>query len=256
MGSMLVFVTVLGIARTRTWVKVSVLVGLILWCHRAARWEPATFLSGTLLAEMSFIKAAYMETRETRSSPFFGEKESRSEGLSAFLYLAPRLFWSFLFIFGLYIGSHPQIGAATTPGYRTLISIIPFPYFSNGIYIGVFYLAIGAVMIMFALENAPFLQRIFTTSIAQYLGDISFSLYMLHGLVEFTLGQRLIPKFMETTGGWDNGQLGFGGAMVLAGLILAPITLWISDVFSRNVDEKCVHFARWVSEKCRDPSTL
>jgi peptidoglycan/LPS O-acetylase OafA/YrhL len=250
---MLVFVTVLGIARTRAWVKVSVLVGLISWCHRDARWEPATFLTGTLLAEISFIKASYLETR---GSPYFGEKETLSEGLSAFLYLAPRLGWSLLFILGLYVGSHPQIGAPTTPGYRTLISLIPFPYSSNGTFIGVFWLAIGAVMIVFALENAPFLQRIFTTSIAQYLGDISFSLYMLHGLVEFTLGQWLVPKCMEVTGGWKNGQLGFGGAMLLAGLVLAPITLWVSDVFSRNIDEKCVHFARWVSEKCRDPSTL
>jgi len=250
---MLVFVTILGIARTRTFVKVSVLVGLISLCHRAASWEPATFLSGALLAEVSFIKAAYLESR---GSSIFGEKATRSEGLSAFLYLAPRLGWSFLFFFGVYIGSHPQIGASETPGYRTLISLIPYPYASNGLIIGVFYLAIGAVMIVFALENAPFLQRIFTTSIAQYLGDISFSLYMLHGVVEFTLGQWLVPKLIEVTGGWKNGQLGFGGTMLLAGLILAPITLWVSDVFSKSVDEKCVVFARWVSEKCREPSIL
>lgn len=105
-------------------------------------------------------------------------------------------------------------------------------------------------MLIFALENAPFLQSIFTTSFAQYLGDISFSLYMLHGQVLFTLGQWIIPYAMNVTGGWENGGFGFGGGLVLAGVVLLPFTFWVSDLFWRGVDVRSVGLAKWVGEVC------
>ena len=73
---------------------------------------------------------------------------------------------------------------------------------------------------------------------------------MLHTLVLFSLGQSFVPKCLAVTGGWRNGQWGFIGGMLLAGTVLIPVTFWAADVFSRVVDERCVRFARWLSEKC------
>lgn len=228
MGSMVVFVTVLGIARSKTWAKISILFILIFWCHFNAKWEPATFLNGVLLAELSFQRPKYMKL------DFFRDR------------LTTRIFWGFLFVFGIYAGSHPQKGPAESPGYRTLMSYVPSWYDKDK---EVFWLAIGGAILVFALEHAKFLQDIFTTRFAQYLGDISFSLYMLHFQIMCTMGHWLVPKCMNVTGGWSNGELGFATGMVLAMMVLMPVMFWASDVFSRLVDVKCVKFAKWVWDK-------
>lgn len=62
-----------------------------------------------------------------------------------------------------------------------------------------------------------------------------------------TLGQWLVPRCMDVTGGWENGQLGFNAGMLLAIIVCGPVTLWVSDVYTVQVDEKSVRFARWVN---------
>ncbi|TVY84719.1 hypothetical protein LSUE1_G003028 [Lachnellula suecica] len=250
MGSMVVFVTVLGIANMRTWVKVAILVGLVSWCENTTRWEPATFLCGALLAELSLVRSAYLELS---TLPVSDEKTFRVNRSPGLLHIAPKIGWALVFLFGIYLGSHPQNFAEHTPGYRALIAMIPSQWTLNYEW---FYPPVGAMILVLALENAPFLQRIFTTSIAQYLGHISFSLYMLHGPILFSLSQWLVPKCMDLTGGWANGQVGFGAGMLLAALVFVPVTVWASDVFSRLVDEKCVRLAKVVGEKCRKPRTV
>jgi hypothetical protein len=103
MGSMVVFATVLGIARTNTWSKFSILFILIYYCHFNARWEPTTFLTGLLLAELSGHRAKYMK------HPFLKDR------------LRTRASWSLLFLFGIYAGLHPQKGPESAPGYQTLM---------------------------------------------------------------------------------------------------------------------------------------
>lgn len=246
---MLVFVTVLGIARMQTWVKLTVLTYLFYWCHHTARWEPATFIVGILLAELSFIHKHYSTSHSNSESSVFLAIPSPPANLkhSRYLHTAGQVFWTFLYIFGLYAGSHPQDSPSSTPGYRTLMSLVPSQYSGNT---EIFWLAISGVIVVFALENAPHLQNLFTTRFAQYLGDISFSLYMLHTMVMCTLGTWLAPKAMNLTGGWSNGQAGFIAGMVLVVAVTGPVTFWVSDVFSRGVDERCVKFARWVGTKC------
>jgi peptidoglycan/LPS O-acetylase OafA/YrhL len=246
MGSMLVFVTVLGIARMQTWVKISVLSYLFYWCHHTVRWEPATFIVGILLAEISFIRTKYSASPSSCLISLSANFLTGSK-LSRYLESAGKVIWTTLFLFGLYAGSHPQASPSTTPGYRTLMSLVPSQYSSNA---EIFWLAIGGVIVVFALESAPHLQALFTTPFAQYLGDISFSLYMLHTMVMCTLGTWLAPKAMNFTGGWANGQTGFIGGMALVVAVTGPVTFLVSDLFSRAVDERCVRFARWVSGKC------
>jgi hypothetical protein len=250
MGSMLVFTVVLSIARTKTWVKLTVLSYLIYWCHQTTRWEPATFLTGVLLAELSFMYSTHSESSTSTSLDTLNEKAAKPNRKSKIVQLASRIFFTFLFILGIYLGSQPQEGTSSTPGYRTIMRHIPTQYMESNDSRHIFWLAVAGPLVVFALEQTSYLQSIFTTSFAQYLGDISFSLYMMHVQVEFTMGNWLVPKCMNLTGGWENGQFGFIAGMGLALLVLMPITIWISDVFSRGVDERCVRFARWVSERC------
>jgi hypothetical protein len=126
MGSMLVFAVVLGISRTRTWVKLGVLLILIYRTHQTARWAPACFLSGILLAEVSFIYSRPIEPSTT--SLDFNEKAVETTRTKRYLSRAYKIFFVLLFITGLYIGSHPQHGWQETPGYRWLFKNLPQSY--------------------------------------------------------------------------------------------------------------------------------
>lgn len=249
---MLTFVTVLGISQTRTWVKFSVLFVLYYQSHQNAKWEWACFFSGIFLAEISFIWARPLEPPIPSSRrPEDAEKELSNCQTPARSYhsLAYNSFFLFVFIFAIHVGAQPKDGWKETPGYQWLFAHLPGSYANNPPHRATFWPSVAAIFLILALEMAPFLQRIFTTRLAQYLGEISFSLYMTHLQIQFTLGEWLVPKCMDITGGWANGQTGFLGGIALSLLILAPLTFWVADVFSRVVDEKCVKLARWISTK-------
>lgn len=91
------------------------------------------------------------------------------------------------------------------------------------------------------------LQRIFTNAFTQYLGKISFSLYLVHGFVIHTVYYALIEVLWGTVGDETDMQkeVAFGVALVIVTVAL----VWVSDVFMRVVDMPSVKFARWVENK-------
>jgi hypothetical protein len=105
-----------------------------------------------------------------------------------------------IFLFALYLGGAPTGNPddlALAPGFGWLSPMIPRSW---GFFMGYFYPDIGAIILVSILAHSNFLQKIFTTRIAQYLGDISLLLYMLHILVLHTLGNLLIVKCSATFG--------------------------------------------------------
>lgn len=248
---MITFVTVLGICRAKTWVKLSVLALLYYHSHQCVKWEWACFFAGIFLAELSFIWARPLTTTIAPSSP----SEEKSLPLLSpsphkrYASLASKSFFTFLFLTGIYLGTGPRKYVNETPGYKYLYTLIPKQYIDAPEHTATFWPSIGGIFLIFSLEMAPFLQSIFTTRFAQYLGEISFSLYMVHLQIEYTLGEWIVPKCMNLTGGWANGQIGFVTGMLLALAVCWPVTFWVADVFTRVVDERCVRFARWVSDR-------
>ena len=81
------------------------------------------------------------------------------------------------------------------------------------------------------------------TKFALWLGDISFSLYIVHWTLVFTLGQSVTVMFINATGDFDMGFL--LGAVVLYGVVF-----WVADVYTRVGDNRCVEYTRWIQENC------
>jgi peptidoglycan/LPS O-acetylase OafA/YrhL len=100
-----------------------------------------------------------------------------------------------------------------------------------------FWVSIGSILLLVALENFEPLQWPFRTRFVQYLGDISFSLYILHFPMMLTIGRKITVGLIEVSG---SKPLGF----CLGGLILTPVLFWISDVHWRLFDESSIRFAK------------
>jgi len=255
-GSLVVFLTLLCLAKARSSIRLAILTGLVTFALWKAHWDMSLFLCGTLFADIGFNYAA-------RSDPSFDAPTDLVSRFSTILTSVPTTAKSLLrraaittaFVLGLHLLCYPDADANKSPGYATIISHTPQSYFDMG-KPQKFSLAVGAILTVSAIANSPALQRPFTTAFAQYLGRISYALYMVHGPVLYTVGMMILLKAntgykeaADTAGAaqarnayaWD-----FGAAAVLNSVLC----FWAADWLWRVVDVRAVKIARWVSEWC------
>ncbi|KAL9115645.1 MAG: hypothetical protein Q9227_000013 [Pyrenula ochraceoflavens] len=124
-----------------------------------------------------------------------------------------------------------------------------------------FYLFWAATFLVASIPRIPWLKRFFEIPFNQYLARISFSLYLVHGPVLWTLGDRIYAavgwsKESNATRipGWINlfplpklGPFGLEVSFLLPQLILLPFTLWIAEISTRLIDEPSNRFVHWFS---------
>ncbi|KAF5678373.1 hypothetical protein FHETE_1347 [Fusarium heterosporum] len=126
-----------------------------------------------------------------------------------------------------------------------------------------FYLFYAAVFLVASIPRISWLKAFFETRFCQYLGHISFSLYLVHGPVLWSIGERLFmatgwqnEEMMKNIPHWANklalpmsGPLGLEVSFLLPQLILVPLTFGLADVATRFIDTPCVRFAAWLYKK-------
>jgi peptidoglycan/LPS O-acetylase OafA/YrhL len=93
------------------------------------------------------------------------------------------------------------------------------------------------------MDPTPTLQKPFITPFPQYLGDISYALYITHPLILWTLGMRLLNM-----GNKNVAKYTFG--FIEAIFVNSFLCFWLADLFWRRVDANSVQFAKWVAKKC------
>lgn len=290
-GSMVVFIVTVGVAWLRDWARAAVIAFLAIYCQYMSRWESAQFISGMFLAELALIREASNQntisidheldlptywakcktslptstlstywqklksasTTLTISTSFQTLHTTSSNLLSPTTLQALRnLLTTTLFTLGLYLGSTPYLKVSTSPGFITLWTYTRQNWFLNDSLNARFLHSIGSILVVGSLGYNNPLQAIFTTSLARYLGRISFALYLCHSQVIWTVGNRVFPWAMRVVGGGAESQTGFLAGMVLGAGVCLPIIVWVADVFTRVVDERAVGFARWIGERMLD----
>ncbi|CAK7205347.1 hypothetical protein SEUCBS139899_008117 [Sporothrix eucalyptigena] len=121
-----------------------------------------------------------------------------------------------------------------------------------------FYLVFAATMIIGTVPRLRWLKMFFESDFCQYLGRISYSLYLVHGPVLSSLGDRVYAmtgwyrkvedhqKLMEF---WINrfelphwGPLGLEISFLAPQIIIFPVTFILANMVTRYVDEPAV---RW-----------
>lgn len=119
---------------------------------------------------------------------------------------------------GLYFMCYPSAGF----GYEgTIWGILPFVFVN-------YYHIFGVLLFVFAVLNLEPVQRFFSLGVFQYLGRISYSLYLIHFLVIATFGAWFFLKFQ--------GVLGYNLASFLNLVLISAITVGLSELSVRYVE--------------------
>lgn len=240
-GSIIVFLALLCVAKMRPWLRLCALTGFSVYSLWETHWEVFLFLTGALLCDIHFA-------RDSISIPSFLAK---IPALPRFIAAEAALFA--VALFATHLLCYPDELASVTPSYRTIVSITPHSMSSAGLGQR-FWLAVGATLLVAAMDISPLLQAPFTTRIAQYLGRISFALYIVHGPVLYTLGMKMLyaaKPIWDGEGGWGK----FFLAAVGAWIVDLIVSVYAADVFWRAFDVSSVRFAGWVAGKVWDRKT-
>ncbi|KAM0260817.1 hypothetical protein ACHAQJ_002584 [Trichoderma viride] len=126
-----------------------------------------------------------------------------------------------------------------------------------------FYLWLAATFMVASIPHITWLKRFFETRFCQYLGRNSFALYMVHGPILSTIGDRLyaafgwraddhlhhIPHWVDKLYLPKSGPLGLEVSFLVPNLILLPLTLALAEAVTRWVDTPSVTFASWLYRK-------
>lgn len=173
-----------------------------------------------------------------------------------------------LFVVALYLGGVPSFdmpnpsGASLlskSPGWKWLSYFKPQAVFDGKW----FYLFWAALFTVASIPRLPWLKHFFETRFCQYLARVSFALYLVHGPVIWTLGDRLYaaagfvrPSHIEGIPGWQNkfpvskkGPLGLELAFWVPQLVIFPVTLYVAEVVTKLIDEPSVKASNWFYRK-------
>ncbi|MCJ1300454.1 hypothetical protein MMC08_003251 [Hypocenomyce scalaris] len=245
-SSLVLYLALLLVARTRRHVCGPLLFALSVYCLVSNRWELVLYLWGACIALINTLRqskhapvsvsdAAILPTATNGSSP------KRRYRLHTHVALNFSIFLS------LWLLTSPTRGFATAPGYTLLSRLIPGFYARKRGFLP----TLGATLLVYCLTTSPpssVYNRPFLNQYTQYLGRISFSLYLVHGPI-LHMGGYLIPGVVWTVVG-QGWMAGYVGGLVVGWAANLGLALWAADVFDREVDRRCVRFARWVEELC------
>lgn len=247
--SMLLFVTLTGLARCKVWIRLSMLVVIMLYSLKCGRWAAFEFIGGALVAEIGLIQQARAQ-RESNKEMWNSKNEKNSPSLKTWIVYA---FWTANFIFAMWIAGWPNKNVLKTPGLSRIAPYTMEPYWSQKPeeQQAFSWFALGAMQVVFACQQLPLLQKFFTTSPAQYLANISYALYLMHGPFLDMFAHRWMPYVWWAVGGRENSGMWtrtfawWGGVLGLS----MPI-FWAADLFWRAVDIPSVEIARWLEGLC------
>ena len=244
-GSILVWTVLLGLARCRTNMRLVLQAGLIWYfLYITDGWYCAAFMTGMLLCDLELL--------DTNNQ--LPEMISRLKALPHWIY--------YVFIgMSLYLAGVPSITEdigrlRESPGWTFLSYLKPQAFWD----FRWFFRYWAATLAMIAIPRIPKLKGFFEGQFCQFLGRVSFSLYIVHGPILWSIGDRVyallgrthpgqlgtIPAYMDRLALPDWGPFGFEVNFLVAQIILLPLTLWIAEMTTRLIDEPSLKFSKWL----------
>jgi peptidoglycan/LPS O-acetylase OafA/YrhL len=264
--SMLLFIVVVALARLRRRLRLALVFALMLFFLRCGKWAAFEFIGGMFLAE-NFLIRRTRERYTDLDSDVFVDKSQLLPLVKMALHIS-------IFVVGIFIAGWPNDNADKTPGIRYLLAQTPQPFRSmDALAPQKFYFAISAIFMVWSAGELSLLRRVLEGPLCQYLGRISYAVYICHGPAQHLLQHRILGHpFIPEQGilgqeGYAMAIDGFGIRNIFGvdtplqllltwffGLvILSPMVVWTADVFWRWVDNPIINAAKKLEAVCLDP---
>lgn len=253
-GSIIIYTALSAFSRCTKSARLSCEIGLIFYfMYIVDGYFGAMFMAGMLLCELD------LRARNNDLPRFLSALEPYKKGI----------FYT-LFVISIFLGGVPSHVTDVallreSPGWYYLSFLKPQAVFD----FKWFYLFWAAVFLVASIPQIGWLKAFFETRFNQYLGRISFSLYLIHGPVLWILGDRLyaatgwhrdahlihLPGWIDAFPLSKAGPLGMELSFLAPHLILLPFTLWLAEVVTKLIDEPSVKISQWAYQKTLAPST-
>lgn len=210
----------------------------IFYAYVYLRWEIPLILCGILLADISQARQLRSESKRqaTHQPILLGARLPRDPTWRIVLMTFAQ---AILLTFAFSILSAPDFCIDSTPGYRIFSRLIP-PFDHR------FYPSFGAFLTVFLVSSSSpswvVNRYILNSSLLQYFGLISFSLYLVHGPLLCIVSDRMFTWVWSLTG--RDSLLRHCAGFGIAYGIFCALVVWVADIFWRVVDVRSVRFAR------------
>lgn len=242
-GSMVCYLAVMTVARITHPVKrTAVVVTLVWFAAIKGNWWSTNFLIGMLHADFMIWQG---KTEKSWSTGFVA-----------------KCCWVIVFIWAFYVAGLPdaQYEKYKLPGFDWYYSNVPESWkeIEGG---GRFWWMISGCAMTIAISQLPPLRRIFETTFCQYLGRISFMLYLVHVyfyelvgrgwrtiLINFVEHEDIYVKELKKS---VRVATGSGAYFLYFGfwITMLPLLLIVAGQVTKYVDDPSIRLAKWLEAK-------
>ncbi|KAK1242490.1 hypothetical protein MKX08_005302 [Trichoderma sp. CBMAI-0020] len=252
-GSCVVYLLLLGLAFWRPRPRLWALGALMAYWFYFGFWDVLGFLAGYWLAELEMLSE--LETVGTEADYLLWLKPYVPVRMRSVNFSAVRTYA--MFIVGIWFLCLSDDGALP-PGYQFLQIAESSRWDGNWGIVDKTWKTVGSVLVVSAISSTELLQYPLNSKPVQYLGRISFSLYLVHQTIYHLLSDPVknILWFIATGGsqpGDDAGEYIITSAFcwIVGFIILSTINLYTANYYTKFVDERCIKLAKqfdqWVS---------
>ncbi|KAJ5888205.1 acyltransferase 3 [Penicillium taxi] len=252
-GSCVIYITVLGFAFWRPQLRRIALASLVAYWFYFGLWDIFAFLAGLYLAE-SRILSEQENTDGEAKLPYYSI-QTWTTGIRSINFNTIRTV--VCLIFGIHLVCLSDDGFLP-PGYQFLKLVESSRWDNDWATVSKCWKTAGSVLIVYAIGKSGYLQRLLNSRPMQYLGKISFSLYLVHQSIYHLVRDpiRDFLWFVVTREGYPGDTASertfpFAFSWLVGYVILAVINIYVAHLYTRYIDERCVEvakrFERWVT---------
>lgn len=239
------------------------LAGVAMYWFYVGQWDLFAFVSGGFLAEghvASELAEADGELELPEEAPETWKSLVKSFRGVKTLESLHQFQTSICFVLGIYLLSMCHVNIEEIPPEYRFLLAVQSPGWDHPEMLSRCWRSLGAVLTIYAISQSDLLQMPFNSRPVQYLGRISFPLYLVHptvyllvkqpvrNLFWYIITQTSYPGTIEAS----KDGLAFGVAWVGALLTSLVIMVLLSDIWERFIDAKCLtvarRFEKWVTE--------
>ncbi|KIX02035.1 uncharacterized protein Z518_07974 [Rhinocladiella mackenziei CBS 650.93] len=263
-GSLFLYLILIATMQCRRYVRLATMCIMtymfFLWNH----WEIWVYILGAIVAQVDLLLTEQEQERKITlvperlpPSPPHSPASEHKPLETWHRQIPPRNMKFYLRFFGFlvafYFLSYPIDGYTDyAPGYITLNRLIPEWMERKD----KFYPNIGTAILLLLLARADpttsIWRRILNSDLAQYLGKISFGLYLVHGPILHAIGYMIPHKIWWWIGteGIDTSNIPWTIVLCIGWSISLALSLWVADVWTREVESRCVKGVKKLEEVC------